>query len=165
RPRRQVQPSVTHRRGAGGRGLVPRCQGLPPLEVVTRVEAPVRTDSFRPVLGAAVVLFLALLAIAALKSYRDLASARAHQHMLERQIQQTVARSEWLRLRIERLPREDLGMVRPNDVVIELPDGAVAPPASRAPKAVTAGLVGPPVSPPANFVGPPAPSSLAAPGP
>lgn len=142
---------------------------------MTRVEAPVRTDSFRPVLGAAVVLFLALLAIAALKSYRDLASARAHQHMLERQIQQAVARSEWLRLRIERLhhdpgmlerlAREDLGMVRPNDVVIELPDGAVAPPASRAPKAVTAGLVGPPVSPPANFVGPPAPSSLAAPVP
>ncbi len=134
---------------------------------MTRAEAPVRTDSFRPVLGAAVALFLALLAIAALKSYRDLASARAHQHMLERQIQQTVARSEWLRLRIERLhhdpgmlerlAREDLGMVRPNDVVIELPDGTVAPLASRAPKAVTAGLIGPPVSPPAGFVGPPAP--------
>lgn len=130
---------------------------------MTRAEAPVRTDSFRPVLGAAVALFLALLAIAALKSYRDLASARAHQHMLERQIQQTVARSEWLRLRIERLhhdpgmlerlAREDLGMVRPNDVVIELPDGAVLPPTSRTPKAVTAGLV----TPPAGFVGPPAP--------
>jgi len=136
---------------------------------VTRAEAPVRTDSFRPVLGAAVVLFLALLAIAALKSYRDLASARAHQHMLERQIQQTVARSEWLRLRIERLhhdpgmlerlAREDLGMVRPNDVVIELPDGAVAPAASRAPKAVTAGLI----SPPAGFVGPPAPPASPSP--
>jgi cell division protein FtsB len=135
---------------------------------VTRAEAPVRTDSFRPVLGAAVALFLALLAIAALKSYRDLASARSHQHMLERQIQQTVARSEWLRLRIERLhhdpgmlerlAREDLGMVRPNDVVIELPDGAVAPPASQASRAMTAGLV----SPPAGFVGPPAPpASLA----
>jgi cell division protein FtsB len=137
------------------------------LEIVTRAEAPVRSDSFRPVLGAAVALFLALLAVAALKSYRDLASARAHQHLLERQIQQTVARSEWLRSRIdrlhhdpgmlERLAREDLGMVRPNDVVIELPDGAVAPPASRAPKAVTAGLAGPPVNPPADFVGPPAP--------
>ena len=142
---------------------------------MTRAEAPVRTDSFRPVLGAAVALFLALLAIAALKSYRDLASARAHQHLLERQIQQTEARSEWLRSRIdrlhhdpgmlERLAREDLGMVRPNDVVIELPEGAVASPASRAPKAVNAGLIGPPVSPPvdspvsgpAGFVGPPAP--------
>ncbi|HEV7787111.1 MAG TPA: septum formation initiator family protein [Thermoanaerobaculia bacterium] len=138
---------------------------------MTRAEAPVRPDSFRPVLGAAVVLFLALLAVAALKSYRDLASARAHQHMLERQIHETVARSEWLRSRIdrlhhdpgmlERLAREDLGMVRPNDVVIELPDGAVAPLASRAPKAVTAGLI----SPPADFVGPPAPPPPAAPVP
>ncbi|MFY9826703.1 MAG: septum formation initiator family protein [Thermoanaerobaculia bacterium] len=130
---------------------------------MTRAEAPVRTDSFRPVLGAAVVLFLALLAIAALKSYRDLASARAHQHLLERQIKETVARSEWLRSRIdrlhhdpgmlERLAREDLGMVRSGDVVIELPEGAVAPLASRAPKPVTAGLV----IPPADFVGPPMP--------
>ena len=141
------------------------------MEVVTRAEAPVRTDSFRPVLGAAVALFLALLAIAALKSYRDLASARAHQHMLERQIHETVARSEWLRSRIdrlhhdpgmlERLAREDLGMVRPGDVIIELPEGAVAPLGSHVPKAVTAGLIGPPavfVNPPAGFVGPPAPS-------
>jgi cell division protein FtsB len=125
---------------------------------VTRVDAPARTDSFRPVLGAAVVLFLALLAIAALKSYRDLASERAHQHLLERQIQETVARSEWLRLRIdrlhhdpgmlERLAREDLGMVRPGDVIIELPEGAVAPLASRAPRPMAADLVGPPAPPP-----------------
>jgi cell division protein FtsB len=131
---------------------------------VTRAEAPVRTDSFRPVLGAAVVLFLALLAVAALKSYRDLASARAHQHLLERQIQETVARSEWLRSRIdrlhhdpgmlERLAREDLGMVRPGDVIIELPEGAVVPRASRP---VSAGFV----SPPAEFVGPPAPPAPA----
>jgi cell division protein FtsB len=136
------------------------------LDLVTRAEAPVRTDSFRPVLGAAVVLFLALLAIAALKSYRDLASARAHQHLLERQIQETVARSEWLRQRIdrlhhdpgmlERLAREDLGMVRPGDVIIELPEGAVAPLASRTPQPVTAGAV-PVISPPAGFVGPPRP--------
>ncbi len=141
---------------------------------MTRAEAPVRTDSFRPVLGAAVVLFLALLAVAALKSYRDLSSARAHQHMLEKQIQVMVARSEWLRSRIdrlhrdpgmlERLAREDLGMVRPGDVVIELPEGAVAPRASRS---VAASLAGPPVpvTPPApvslpvEFVGPPAPSA------
>ncbi|HEV7504169.1 MAG TPA: septum formation initiator family protein [Thermoanaerobaculia bacterium] len=130
---------------------------------MTRAEAPARPDSFRPVLGAAVALFLALLAVAALKSYRDLASARAHQHMLERQIHETIARSEWLRSRIdrlhhdpgmlERLAREDLGMVRPGDVVVELPDGAVAPLGSRSPKPVTAALI----SPPADFVGPPAP--------
>ena len=61
-----------------GVAIVPRGHGLPPLEAVTRPEAPVRTDSFRPVLGAAVLLVFALLAIAALKSYRDLAGARAH---------------------------------------------------------------------------------------
>jgi cell division protein FtsB len=138
---------------------------------VTRAEAPVRTDSFRPVLGAAVVLFLALLAVAALKSYRDLASERAHQHLLERQIHETVARSEWLRQRIdrlhhdpgmlERLAREDLGMARPGDVIIELPEGAVAPLASRAPRPVNAELI----SPPADFVGPPAPPPPASPPP
>lgn len=129
------------------------------MDLVTRAEAPVRTDSFRPVLGAAVVLFLALLAVAALKSYRDLASERAHQHLLERQIQETVARSEWLRQRIdrlhhdpgmlERLAREDLGMARPGDVIIELPEGAVAPLASRGPKPMAADFVGPPAPPPA----------------
>jgi cell division protein FtsB len=146
------------------------------LEVVTRAEAPVRTDSFRPVLGAAVVLFLALLAIAALKSYRDLASARAHEHRLETQIADTVARSERLRVRIdrlrhdpgmlERLAREDLGMVYPRDVIIELPDGAVAPrPHPPAPSPAPS----PPPSPgegeiarhaitqESDFVGPPAP--------
>jgi cell division protein FtsB len=143
---------------------------------VTRPEAPVRTDSFRPVLGATVVLFLALLAIAALKSYRDLASARAHEHRLETQIADTVARSERLRVRIdrlrhdpgmlERLAREDLGMVHPRDVIIELPDGAVAPLAPLAPRTplpMTA-ATGPaptpspaPVTPGAGLVGPPAP--------
>ena len=142
---------------------------------MTRADAPARTDSFRPVLGAAVVLFLALLAIAALKSYRDLASARAHQHLLERQIHETVARSEWLRLRIdrlhhdpgmlERLAREDLGMVRPGDVIIELPEGAVAPLASRASRPMAADLAGPPAPPPAvPAVALPAPRPAGPPG-
>jgi cell division protein FtsB len=100
---------------------------------VTRPEAPARSDSFRPVLGATVLLVFALLAIAALKSYRDLEAARAREHQLEVRITETKARSEKLRLRIdrlrhdpgmlERLAREDLGMVRPGDVIIELPEG------------------------------------------
>jgi hypothetical protein len=115
-----------------------------------------------------VALVFALLAIAALKSYRDLAAARAHEHQLETQIAETKARSEKLRLRIdrlrhdpgmlERLAREDLGMVHPRDVVIELPEGGVAavphPPAPApvpSPPEVTPGgeLVGPPVPLPA----------------
>ena len=97
-----------------------------------RPEAPVRSDSFRPVLGATVLLLFALLAMAALKSSRDLEAARAHERSLRTRIAATNAESERLRVRIDRLhhdpsmleklAREDLGMVRPTDVVIELPD-------------------------------------------
>lgn len=116
---------------------------------MTQTEAPVRTDSFRPVLGATVLLVLALLAIAGLKSSRDLEAARARERLLEKRIAATRAESERLRVRIdrlrhdpgmlERLAREDLGMVRPGDVIIELPDGAA--PAPRVP---------PPAVPPAR---------------
>ena len=152
---------------------------------MTRPEAPARPDSFRPVLGATVVLFLALLAIAALKSYRDLSAARAHEHLLATQIADTLARSERLRLRIdrlrhdpgmlERLAREDLGMVHPRDVIIELPEGAVAPRTPRTPQtsqtsqAMTAAMGPQPpdpsplpaVTPAAGLVGPPAPPPAA----
>jgi cell division protein FtsB len=100
-------------------------------------EEPARTDSFRPILGAAVLLFVAVLAMAGTKSYRDLEAARLHKHQLETRVQQT--RDEIARLRgrierlrkdpgtLERLAREDLGMVKPGDVVIELPPDPVPP--------------------------------------
>jgi cell division protein FtsB len=110
---------------------------------VTPSDAPVRSDSFRPVLGATVVLVFALLAIAALKSNRDLEAARSHERLLTSRIAATVAESERLRARIdrlhndpgmlERLAREDLGMVRPGDVIVELPDPAAPAPAPVAP--------------------------------
>jgi cell division protein FtsB len=113
--------------------------------------APSRTDSFRPVLGAAVVLFMALLALAGLKSWRDLEAARERERTLETRITETRARSDRLRARIERLrtdpgtlerlAREDLGMVRPGDVVIELPAGEGSTP--------SAGSAGPPPPGPA----------------
>jgi cell division protein FtsB len=116
------------------------------LETVTPPEAPVRSDSFRPVLGAAVLLAFALLAIAALKSNRDLQAARAHESMLKAKIAATRAESERLQVRIdrlrhdpgmlERLAREDLGMVHPRDVVIELPDPKAAPVAPAPPAPV-----------------------------
>jgi cell division protein FtsB len=90
------------------------------------------SDSFRPVLGATVFLVLALLAIAALKSSRDLTMARSREKQLQEKIAATRQRNEGLKVRIERLQndpgllerlaREDLGMVRPRDVVIELPE-------------------------------------------
>lgn len=108
---------------------------------MTRTDAaPSRTDSFRPVLGAAVVLFMALLALAGLKSWRDLEAARERERTLETRIDETRARIDRLRARIERLrsdpgtlerlAREDLGMVRPGDVVIELPAGEASTPSA-----------------------------------
>lgn len=93
--------------------------------------APPRPDSFRPVVGAAVLLFVALLGVAAWKGSRDLAAARERERLLETRIEDTQGRIDELlgridRLRsdpgtLERLAREDLGMVRPGDVIIELP--------------------------------------------
>jgi cell division protein FtsB len=103
---------------------------------LTRPEEPAR-DSFRPILGAAVLLFVAVLAMAGTKSYRDLEAARQHKHLLETRIQETQGEIARLRGRIERLrsdpgtlerlAREDLGMVRPGDVVIELPQDPLPP--------------------------------------
>jgi cell division protein FtsB len=118
------------------------------LETVIRPDAPARSDSFRPVLGATVLLVFALLAIAALKSNRDLQAARSHERLLKEKIAATRAESERLQVRIDRLrhdpgmleklAREDLGLVRPRDVVIELPDPKAAPaPAPPAPVAPT----------------------------
>lgn len=77
---------------------------------------------------------LALLAVASLGSYRDLAAARARQRFLEERIEETRLRNEKLSNRIERLrtdpaslervAREQYRMQRPGDVVIVLPDDA-----------------------------------------
>jgi cell division protein FtsB len=127
------------------------------LETVIRPDAPARSDSFRPVLGATVLLVFALLAIAALKSNRDLQAARSRERTLQEKIAATRAESERLQVRIDRLrhdpgmleklAREDLGLVRPRDVVIELPDPKAAPaPAVPAP-APPAARAAPPAVP------------------
>lgn len=133
---------------------------------MTQPEAPVRGDSFRPVLGVTALLLFALLAIAALKSSRDLETARARERWLRGQITATRGASERLRLRIDRLhhdpgmleqlAREDLGMVRPRDVVIELPDpkAPAAVKAVVATTAATATTAAPPAAPPAPASGP-----------
>jgi len=84
------------------------------------------------VLGVSVVLFVAVLGIAAWRSWHDLSAARERQRLLETRVEDTRDRIDELRGRIERLKsdpgtlerraREDLGMVRPGDVVIELPE-------------------------------------------
>ena len=73
-----------------------------------------------------------LLAVAGLKGSRDLEAARERLDVLERRIQETRRRNQELKRSIqllqddpatlERLAREELGMVRPSDVVIVLPE-------------------------------------------
>ncbi len=97
--------------------------------------------SRRPLWWAAALFLLALLALAGGKSWRDLAAVRERESELETRLAATRAeiaaferRLERLRrdpVTLERLAREDLGMVRPGDVVIVLPpeEIAEAPPA------------------------------------
>ncbi|HYG64377.1 MAG TPA: septum formation initiator family protein [Thermoanaerobaculia bacterium] len=87
------------------------------------------------------VLFLLLLGVASLKSSRDLEASRGREALLENRIHETEARIERLHARIDRLrkdpgalerhAREDLGMVRPGDLVIIVPDG---PPGADTPR-------------------------------
>jgi len=118
-----------------------------------------------------VLLFVTLLCAAGLKSYRDLTAARAHERQLETRIEATRGGIERLRGRIERvrgdpamlerLAREDLGLVRRQDVVIELPreGGEDAAPA---PGPIAAPAPAAPPSPPAS-PSPPARVPTAAP--
>jgi cell division protein FtsB len=97
-------------------------------------------------LGAAVLFALVLLAFASVKSHRDLVAARDHERLLRSTIGSTERRIERLHGRIrqlrqdpdtlDRLAREELGLVKPGDVVIVLPEepGAARPAtATRAP--------------------------------
>jgi cell division protein FtsB len=105
-------------------------------------EAPARPDSLRSVLGAAVLFAMVLLAFASVKSHHDLVSARDREKLLKASIHDTKQRIERLHGRIrqlrgdhdtlERMAREELGLVRPGDVVIVLPAEPPAPPIPRA---------------------------------
>lgn len=99
----------------------------------------------RPVLAMAVAFALLLLAAAGLKSWRDLQAARAREAKILERIRVTEASVDRLKRRIDRLghdsatleraAREELGMVKPGDVVIVLPPPApaVAPSPTSAP--------------------------------
>ena len=132
---------------------------------------PGRSDSLRPFLGAGVVVFLILLSVGGLKSYRDLEAARARQKQLETRLHEERQGIERLRDRIERLhsdpatlerlARENLGMVRPGDVLIELPR-ETAPPAASAPAAPSAVPAHPASSPPSPSAVTPHPAATPA---
>jgi cell division protein FtsB len=131
------------------------------------LRGPTRADSLRPVLFGVVLLFVALLCAAGLKSYRDLSAARARERQLETRIEGTRGGIDRLRGRIERLrsdpamlerlAREDLGLVRRQDVVVELP-APPAPPVSPAPPRAAPAPPAAPVPPLAAPAPPPPPS-------
>jgi len=101
---------------------------------------PVRTVT------VAAVLFLALLlGLAAARSWQDLDRARNRQAELEAKVEATRHRIDALDRRIqrlrddplllERLAREELGLVKDGDVVVVLPDDEdAAPPAASSPE-------------------------------
>lgn len=92
---------------------------------------PSARPQLRSILFAGVVFLLALLALAGVKSYRDLATVRQREAELEERLQATRTETHELERRIERLShdpqmlerlaREELGMMRPDEVVIVLP--------------------------------------------
>jgi cell division protein FtsB len=93
---------------------------------------------FPVLLALGVVAALAILSVAGLRSYRHLAAQHAEERRLEQSIADTEERLEALRRRIrrlrddpvtwERLAREELGLVRPGELVVVFPDDAVPPP-------------------------------------
>jgi cell division protein FtsB len=120
-----------------------------------------RPESLRSLLGAVILLFVALLTVAGLKGYRDLTLARANERQLATRIETTQNNIARLRGRIERLKsdpatlertaREELGMVRPGDVLIELPQPAtplLAPPPGAHPGAPPSPMSPHPATPP-----------------
>lgn len=104
----------------------------PPTPETVAAEAErLRPRSSRPVLWGTVLFLLALLTLAGGKSYRDLAAVRERESQLEARLAATRSEIESVERRLERLrrdpvtlerlAREELGMVRPGDVVIVLP--------------------------------------------
>ncbi len=104
-----------------------------------------RPHPFRSLFAAVVIFLVLLLATFGLKSYRDLAAVHGRERMLLAEIAGTEQRIAALRHRIaslktdpvmlDRVAREELGLVRPEDVVIVLPAPST-PPASPSPAPV-----------------------------
>ncbi len=103
-----------------------------PTAVTSGETAGKRGYPFHTVLGLAILAVLGLLATAGVKSYRDLDAAKSYERQLLDEIAGAKERVRGLERRIdsiqndpamlERLAREDLGMVRESDLVIVLPD-------------------------------------------
>ncbi len=92
-----------------------------------------------PLLGVGLLSLLALLALAGIKSYRELGAARAREDRIEAEIREAEERRARLTERIERLQndpvalerevRRSLRWVGEGEVVLVVPEEASAPPA------------------------------------
>jgi cell division protein FtsB len=88
-------------------------------------------NPFRSLFGALMFTGMMLVIVAGLKSYRDLSVAQERQGSLERRVEASHVRVEALRSRVdllrndpamlERLAREQRGLVLPDDLVLVLP--------------------------------------------
>lgn len=97
--------------------------------------------SRRGLLGAAAVVLALLFGIAGLQSWRDLSVAQSRSRELENRVVATEGRIDALKERIhllesdpralERLARDELGLVKPGELVIVLPNEPVSPAALR----------------------------------
>ena len=95
--------------------------------------SPPRRVRFPFLLGFAVLVLLAVLAMAAVRSWHDLAAQRAREAAVEASIARTEAEVRGLEERIrrlkddpftlERLARRELGLVRAEDLVMVFPEG------------------------------------------
>ena len=110
-----------------------------------------RQDRFPLLLSAAVLLVLVVLSVAAIRSWHDLAAQRAREAAVAaeiarterdvRRLEERIRRLKEDPLTLERLARYELGLVRPEDLVMVFPPPGSSPPP-------------PPAGPPA--AGPPA---------
>jgi cell division protein FtsB len=104
-------------------------------------DAAARRRPARALLLGAAGFFVLLVSAAGWKSYRDLETARQREAMLATRIVETQARVDELRRKVarlrddpvalERMAREELGLVKPGDVVVVYPEPP-APPATKA---------------------------------
>jgi cell division protein FtsB len=89
-------------------------------------------NPFRSLFGALMFTFMMLVVVAGLKSYRDLSVARQREARMETRIEEAQGRVEALEYRVEllrndpttleRLAREQRGLVMPDDLVVVLAD-------------------------------------------
>ena len=106
-----------------------------------------------PLLGAGLLSLLALLALAGIKSYRELGAARAREAQIEEEIRAAEERRAQLTERIERLQndpavqarevRRSLRWVGPGEVVLVVPEPQPGSPASEAPEPEAPPVEGP----------------------